>query len=95
MLVIILLQVFCLSTTPSQGLQNFSSERKYKSPLHLEFYSGSGEIEKESTFYYKKPTTFNFPTTFSITNAYEAATNKNRSKLKCFVKFLFKITKLN
>ena len=76
-------------------LNLISSKINYELPLHLEFFSGSGEIEKESTFYHKKPTTFNFPTTFSITNAYEAATNKNRSKFKCFVKFLFKITKLN
>ena len=50
MFIFILLQVFCLSLTQSQGLQNSSSEINYIPILDSE-YSGSGSNQNESTFF--------------------------------------------
>ena len=91
MLIFILLQVFCLSLTQSQGLQNYSSsDMNYIPPLDSE-YSGSGSNQNELTFsptLSNKTTNYTYPTTFKNATAKETATNENKSKFINLTKFL-------
>ena len=87
MLGFILLQVFCLTITESQGFQNFSySERNHITPLNL-VYSGSGDTKNSSNFYpilANKSINYISSTTFIYGTAKETFTNKKRGKLKFY-----------